>query len=280
MKATPTPFFLDTPHGRLFAVHHAPDDRGETWGQVLVVPAFNEEMNRCRSMVTLQAQALAAIGLGTLVLDLHGTGESDGEYGDGRWDIWLDDIGAAIRWLDGQAGACVALLGIRLGALLAADVLKDRPSSCRGLIVWQPVIDGKSYFTQFLRMRLAANMDRTDVPKETTADMRNRLAAGECVEVAGYSVHPELAGAIEKARLADLAAPEEVALAWFEKSAAAEAELSPASQNVLAAWRAPGRRVHVELFDGAAFWALHDRVTVPKLIEATAAWAAALRDTP
>jgi len=41
-----------------------------------------------------------------------------------------------------------------------------------------------------------------------------------------------------------------------------------------------GRRVHVELFDGAAFWALHDRVTVPKLIEATAAWAAALRDTP
>ena len=74
----PTPFFLEVSGRRLFAVHHPPVDGRRVLGHVLCVPPFNEEMNRCRSMITLQARALALLGIGTLLLDLHGTGDSAG----------------------------------------------------------------------------------------------------------------------------------------------------------------------------------------------------------
>jgi len=35
MSALPTPFFLDLPGGRRFAVHHAPSGAVDTWGQIL-----------------------------------------------------------------------------------------------------------------------------------------------------------------------------------------------------------------------------------------------------
>ena len=128
----------------------------------------------------IQAQALAQQGLGTLVIDLYGTGESDGEYGDARWDTWLEDIRYAEAWLDDQPGGCVALLGIRLGFPLAVSTVRNSPKT-RVLIAWQAVVDGKSYFTQFMRMKMAANMDRTDIPKETSGGMRAQLAAGSSI---------------------------------------------------------------------------------------------------
>lgn len=267
---------MDSPHGRLFAVHHEPLGGIKRRGNVLVVPAFNEEMNRCRSMLTLQAQALAALGFGTLTVDLFGTGESDGEYGDARWEIWIDNICQAISWLDAeQAGGCVALLGIRLGVPLAiAALLKDlRP---RGLVSWQAVSDGKSYFTQFMRMRIASNMDRTDIPKETTAAMREQLAAGNSIEIAGYELAPELVSCIESVRLAECVPHEGIATAWFEKGSGEELAISPSSQKVLADWQQAGRRVDAAAFDGPAFWALHERHTAAGLVSLTSNWVQSL----
>ena len=155
-RCKPRPFFLPSSLGRIFCVFHEPVGEVNRLGNLLVVPGFNEEMNRCRSMVTLLARELAVKGVGTLVIDLYGTGESDGEYGDARWDAWLEDIGQAMAWLDGQTGGCLALLGIRLGFPLAVAAMANDQRE-RALIGWQPVIDGKSYFTQFMRMKIAAN---------------------------------------------------------------------------------------------------------------------------
>lgn len=263
---------MDSPHGRLFAVLHEPLGEITRRGNVLVVPAFNEEMNRCRSMVTLQAQALAALGFGTLTVDLFGTGESDGGYGDARWEIWIDNICQAMKWLDAnQPGGCVALLGIRLGVPLAIAALqKDlRP---RRLISWQALSDGKSYFMQFMRMRLAANMDRTDIPKETTAAMREQLAVGTSIEIAGYEIAPELVSSIESIRLSECVPHERIATAWFEKGNGEELVIPSASQKLLADWRQAGRRVDAAAFVGPAFWALHERHTVPELISQTSNW--------
>src|SRR2546426_10091814 len=93
--ATLAPFFLNAPSGRLLAVHHRPAELSSIRGHLLCILPFNEEMNRCRSMITLQAKAFSLLGIGTLVLDLHGTGDSEGNYVDARWEIWLEDIRAA-----------------------------------------------------------------------------------------------------------------------------------------------------------------------------------------
>ena len=233
-------------------------------------------MNRCRSMVTMQAQTLARLGVGTMVIDLHGTGESDGEYGDARWDIWNDNVRQAIDWLDTQAGGCTGLLGIRLGVPLALTALQQDHKK-RALIAWQPVVDGKTYFTQFMRMRIAANMDRTDIPKESTSAMRAQLTAGNSIEIAGYEIHPELAMAIDNLRLSELPPSVSTSMAWFEKGGSAENPIPPASEKILETWRLAGRTPEIVVFEGPAFWALHERFFALDLVKKTSDWVQLLR---
>lgn len=277
VSSIPRPFFLPFGNGRLFCVYHEPTGETECWGNVLVVPAFNEEMNRCRSMVTIQAQAFAKAGVGTLVVDLFGTGESDGEYGEARWDIWIDNIRRCVEWLEAtQAGGCSAFLGIRLGVPLALEAIRNLPH-VKAVVAWQAVGDGKHYLTQFMRMRIAANMDRTDIPKETTGGMRAQLAGGQSIEVAGYEIAPELVHSIDGLRLIDLMPPESVSMAWFEKGTGEEPVISTISQNLVEGWRQAGRRVDAAAFDAPAFWALYDRYISPELVEHTTEWVQSLR---
>lgn len=250
-----------------------------TRGQVLFVPPFNEEMNRCRSMVTQQAQAFAGMGFGALVIDPHGTGDSEGEFRDARWALWLQDIEAAYAWLTQQPGGCRAMVGIRLGAILAAQALQRLQSPGLALALWQPVIDGKTHLTQFLRVRMAAQLDRPQLPKETTASMRQQLASGTNLEVAGYEIHPELAAAIDDARLRDYAPPPSTPVAWLENAPGDKLEPAPASQTVLADWEAQGNKATYLPFAGPAFWQVHERVVAPAIIEQTTTWLAKAMET-
>jgi exosortase A-associated hydrolase 2 len=262
------PFFFETSGRRLYAIHHDPGARGH----VLVVLPFNEEMNRCRSMITLQARALAQRGLGTLVLDHFGTGDSGGEHGDARWELWLEDLRAAVGRLDAQPGGCRAILGIRLGAILAADLHRALGRPDLALAFWQPVVNGQVYLTQFLRMKIAAQLDLPNAPKETTASMRERFARGEPVEISGYEIHPALAKAIDSASLARSAPPPSTPVLWLENAPSADSGIPPASQAVIDAWRTAGVGVEPRLFPGPAFWALYERVLAPAAIEETGRW--------
>ncbi len=59
----------------------------------------------------MQARAWAADGIGTLVVDPIGTGDSAGEFGDGDWSAWRDDLERGLEWLGTHGNGCVALLG-------------------------------------------------------------------------------------------------------------------------------------------------------------------------
>lgn len=267
------PFFLPTPGGHIFAVLHRPDDGTPVRGHVLVVPPFNEEMNRCRSMVTLQARELAQRGFGTLLVDLHGTGDSSGEHGDARWALWLDNLRSALAWLVARPGGCVALLGIRLGAVLAAEVMATTDGTPPLLVLWQPVVDGKMHMNQFLRVRMAAQLDRPDLPKETTATMRKQLDAGESIEVAGYELHPELVKGIDAANLVKLRPKLRQAL-WLENVNAEGGELPAPAVAAAKTWADAGIASELTPYVGPAFWQLHERVLTPSIVQLTTAWLA------
>jgi exosortase A-associated hydrolase 2 len=274
------PFFLETPRGPLFCLHRRPADAAALRGSVLFIPAFNEEMNRCRSMLTLQAESLAAQGIGSLVIDLHGTGDSAGDYVDARWSHWLADIHAASEWLEAQPGGCIAHLGIRLGAMLAAAAAPTAPQRTQRLVLWQPVVDGKQHFTQFLRVKMAAQMDRPDLPKETTGTMRTQLAAGTPVEIGGYEIHPEFAQALDDARLARLLPRPRTQVLWLEQPPPGTTELSPPSLAAQQAWRDNGVDCSWQSFEGPSFWQQYERVLAPAAVEATTAWLLATEKAP
>ena len=212
----PEPIFLDGPAGRLFAVYHAPAAGSDPHPAVLYVPPFAEEMNRSRRMAALQARALAAAGIGVLIPDLHGTGDSAGEFRDARWAIWLGDIRAASAWLERRLDRPVQLLGLRLGGLLAISAAAAEPGRFPRLILWQPVVDGRAMFTQFLRVRIAAALGEAE-SRETTEALRAELSAGRTLEVAGYEVAPELAAALDAARLDRLVPPKVAAIDWLDE---------------------------------------------------------------
>lgn len=267
------PFFLPTPGGPVFAVHHQPAAGVAVRGHVLVVPPFNEEMNRCRSMVTLQAREFAKLGFGTLLVDLHGTGDSAGEHGDARWALWLDNLKAALAWLQARPGGCIALLGIRLGAVLAAEVMATAEGAPRTLVLWQPVVDGKIHMNQFLRVRMAAQLDRPNLPKETTASMRKQLEAGESIEVAGYELHPELVRAIDAANLVKQRPPARQVL-WLENVSADGGELPGPAVAAAKTWSEAGVAAEMQGYVGPAFWQVHERVLTPSIVAITTPWVA------
>jgi exosortase A-associated hydrolase 2 len=181
-------------------------------------------------------------------------------------------VRAAFDWLARQPGGCRAILGTRLGAILATQLHAQAARSDIALILWQPVVDGKTHLTQFLRVRMAAQLDRADLPKESTASMRKQLDAGESVEVAGYEIHPQLANAIDDIRLTDHVPSKGAPVAWFENAAPDEAQLSLPSKKVLDAWAAAGAAVDTATYAGPAFWQVHERVVTPSIIEQTSEW--------
>ncbi len=255
------PFFLQRSSRQLFCLHHTPV--GVQRGAVLHVPAFAEEMNKSRRMVSLQSRALAAAGWHVLQLDLLGTGDSEADFGDATWADWLDDVAEARRWLAAAAGHEPWLWGLRLGALLASASLTSRAAP--GLLLWQPVLSGKQHLQQFLRLKVGAEWLATGREAQSQAKPMEQLTAGQAVEVAGYALSPALALPMAAATLA--LPPGLARLAWFEVSPRADATFAPASERVLAPLREAGH-LRAAVIQGSSFWQALEIETVPALVDA------------
>ncbi len=257
--------------GNRFCIYHAPAAREPRRGGLVYVPPFCEEMNKSRRMAALQARRLAATGIGVLQIDLLGCGDSSGEFVDARWLLWKQDVLAGLAWLRSRTDGFIGLWGLRLGATLAADVAQDPASEVEQLVLWQPVVSGEQYLTQFLRLHLAAEMLTAGAAKSGVSELRGKLAAGTVLEIGGYELHPALAAAVESLKLAQMT-PSTSAVTWHELSAQPEAGLSPASQRVVAAWQANGTTVRTSAVSGEPFWSTLEIAECVALLDATEAF--------
>lgn len=257
------PFFLAGSRGALFAVYHPPAKGMANLDGVLYASPFAEELNKSRRMVAMQARRLAAAGFGVLIPDLYGTGDSVGDFGDARWDIWREDLARSAAWLRQRGHASLILWGLRLGGLLAAELVGE--TAAERLLLWQPVISGQRFLHQFLRLRLTT--DRLKGGNETLGRLQEALAAGQSLEVAGYDLHPELAAALDRVRLTP--PPSGVPVDWFELTSAIEGSLALASQRLVDEWRAAGVTVHARTVAGESFWATQEIAEAPALLDAT-----------
>lgn len=266
--ASAEPFFLPAAAGARFCLFHAP--AAPCRAAFVYIHPFAEEMNKSRRMAALQARALAALGVAVLQLDLHGCGDSSGEFGDARWDGWKQDLALACAWLRERTGRPVGLWGLRLGALLALDYARQAEHPVERLLLWQPVTSGAAYLTQFLRLRVAGEMLENGAGSGGTDALRASLRAGTALEIAGYELAPELAAAIE-ALEAPLLAPRGCPVDWFEITAAPDRPMPPGAARIATNWRDQGVNVAVHLVPGQQFWATQEIAEVPALLDATAA---------
>ena len=220
--------------------------------------------------MTLAAHRLVQSGHACLVVDLHGTGDSEGEFGDGRWEIWLDDLGRAVEWLLARGVSDINLLGIRFGACLATRLAALSATEFSRLILWQPVFRGTVFMTQFLRLKMVSDLVDT-AARITTTQLRETADSGECIEVAGYEIAPSLLASIDAFNMLDESHADTLKTSIFEIAPSSSARHSLDCDKLTTKWSEAGRDVNSYLISGDQFWASTETVVVPALVEATLA---------
>jgi exosortase A-associated hydrolase 2 len=217
---------------------------------VLYVHPFAEEMNKSRRMAALQSVALAKAGYTVLQIDLHGCGDSAGDFGDASWQGWVDDVVAAAQWLGTRSNGPLWLWGLRAGCLLTVAAAA-RLSIPVNMLFWAPTPIGKTLLQQFLRLKAAADMigGQAKLIMEST---RQQLASGQAVEIAGYALAPAVAQGLEQATLSPIGNVHR--LVWLEVSTRTDATLTPAASGVIQRWEKAGAAVESRMVPGPAFW--------------------------
>ena len=235
---------------------------------MLHIPAFAEEMNCCRHLVSEQSRQLASQGIGVLVLDLFGTGDSSGDLFEASWELWLDNVEGALQWIDEHySEAKIGFWGVRLGALLALDLLEKRQDlQVHSLLMWQPVLDGDAFMRQFFRIRVAASL--FSGKKESVNSLKEQLIADGFIEIAGYKLSLGLVDGISQVTIPTRINHNLEDVGIFEISNSDTPELSLPAQTFCQNHRQDysGRLVEAVIPE-TKFWEVHDHSEHPLLIE-------------
>jgi alpha-beta hydrolase superfamily lysophospholipase len=179
----------------LFAVLHRPVGVARGLGVVLCKPFGYEMMCADRAYRHL-AQALSRAGFPTLRMDYDGTGDSTGGDSDpDRVPSWLASIDAGVAAIERCGVRRVALVGVRFGALLAAEYAKRRPVDA--LVLVAP-LSGRAYVRE-----LRAFQSLRPPP----GGAQTALGSGAPEEAVGFYVSAETAEQLGRASIVGADAP-------------------------------------------------------------------------
>ena len=144
-----TPFRFGSAGRGLFGVYHAAQNADRTVRAALLCNPFGQEAIRTHRLYRVLADRLARDGIHVLRFDYFGTGESDGEDADGNLSGWVEDLLTADSQLQQRSSySQVIWCGIRLGGTVAAMAASRAAQAPAGLLLWDPVIDGRRYREQ------------------------------------------------------------------------------------------------------------------------------------
>jgi alpha-beta hydrolase superfamily lysophospholipase len=143
----------------LFGWLHAPPD-GQARGAVILCAPLAREHTSAHYTYRLLAESLARSGLLAVRFDYDGTGDSAGADEDpGRVEAWLSSIGHAVDLARASGAQSVSIVGMRMGALLAA-AWAARSGGVESLVLWDPCVSGRA----FVKEQRALQRLRTDAP--------------------------------------------------------------------------------------------------------------------
>jgi pimeloyl-ACP methyl ester carboxylesterase len=131
---------------------HTPQGRRGSDVAVLICTGLLQDAILGYGSLRVLADELAAAGYATLRFDYPGTGDSCDEAADrdGHWTAWQHSVDAAANWLRATSGANrLVLCGLRLGTMLAT-LAASRRDDVAGLLLFEPVMSGRSYVRQLL----------------------------------------------------------------------------------------------------------------------------------
>jgi len=245
------PLVLSPADAPLFAVVHEPATGVARRGGILLVPPIGEELNRCRLAIAAAARRWATGGWTTLVVDLYGTGDSAGDFGEATVERWYEDLRGAWRWLREHAGGESVLWALRGGALLALSLREELQP--RRLVLWAPVVTGREAVDAVLRLATAAD---ALAQRQGKPPARERIRDEGLVEIGGYRWSETLLSGLEALRHDALPVK---GVLWLDAAGRAERRLGPGA-------------LSPQTVEGAAFWRTAEPVAAEAWAAATESW--------
>lgn len=170
----------------LFGLVDSPD--GPVRGGVVLCPSLGLEHISAYGTYRELALHLERVGFAVLRFDYHSTGDSfdppDGAAGDSGG--FVDDVRIAVEFVRSMGANRVAMIGMRMGALLAcAQCVQDPLDS---LVLWDPCPTGHSFLREQRMLSLLAS-GRADDGNTGDIEMGGfRISAARSSEISGLSL--------------------------------------------------------------------------------------------
>lgn len=178
-----TPFYFGSRQRRLFGIYDPAHSIGRTArAAVICHPWGNEQVHAYRTLRQL-ASRLSQVGFHVLRFDYYGTGDSAGCVTNTDFAGSRGDVETAIAEMKDLTGAAkLTLVGLRLGACLAAEVAAARAEEIDALILWDPLTADDlagigAPMTARSGMQAGADGD-VDVPRNFSPPNFSALAGG------------------------------------------------------------------------------------------------------
>jgi len=142
-----TPIWFGPEDRPLFGWFHLPDSTQMRTAVVLCPPIAGEALN-AQYTYRLLAESLCRSGFGVLRFDYDGTGDSAGDpAAPGGVETWLGSIRAAVELTRASGAGQVAVVGMRVGATLAAAELA-RSGPVDSVVLWDPCLTGRAFLRE------------------------------------------------------------------------------------------------------------------------------------
>jgi amino acid adenylation domain-containing protein len=146
------PFYFGAADAPLFGVYSPPNAVAKDTAVLICAPIALEYM-RTHYTIRLVAQQLARAGFPVLRFDYHAEGDSSGQAGPGRFDVWINDVALAARELTERSGArSLTVVGLRMGAAFAVEALARKAITADSLLLCDPVVSGREYMATLDRL--------------------------------------------------------------------------------------------------------------------------------
>jgi alpha-beta hydrolase superfamily lysophospholipase len=193
------PLWFGPPARPLFGRVYLPAD-GVARAGVLLCPPFDLEAQEVALAYRLLAEDLRERRFAVLHFDYDGTGDSAGRDGDpDRVRAWQESIVEAAKFLRSGGAIHVFVIGMRLGATLAASVAAR--CAVDGLVLWDPCGSGRSYLREQALLRTVHAADQGAAPATEPPD-----ATGQ-VETLGRVYGPETVAEMSRLNIEGVPTP-------------------------------------------------------------------------
>ena len=182
----------------LFGALHLPDAPAR--GAVVLCPPFGREYSSSHSTFRELAIRLAELGFAALRLDYRSTGDSFERVGGPEGDGFVRDVRYGVDFARGLGVAQVGVVGMRLGATLAAARCRVEPAEA--LVLWDPCPTGRSFLREQRALGLLVGTRTTEPASGSLEAPGYELSADMTSEISGLDLLTGEPGSVAPGELA------------------------------------------------------------------------------